>query len=306
MNPRSVILYLTILLQLAFVGCASGVYHFNKAVRPTNELPRDGALNSIVYGGAHPHLDRIERVIYFPSKTMNQWFGDREAPKLSDEEKLQMGLYQSQKYLELHGLTDLNIDVREYDPAKQWSRLQNNQSISPLWKYTAGTVNHIEYCLVPGRVLYRDSYNAFTKTLSMNSLHPEQALYASATARYLESRKNPGAFASSCYLPFVPLYRDYHVANDVLSYARYRENWEMEKKLYPQIYGSFGGDLVAQATSLVPGFAYLPFYVKPALEMGGQLGGTATGTFVSHQRETEMETERLSRASMQPNSSTNF
>jgi len=141
--------------------------------------------------------------------------------------------------------------------------------------------------LMPGRVFHRDHYNVFTNTLSLSSTQPEQSLYTAATAKYLRSKNHPGAFSSACYMPIVPLYRDYYVANDVLSYARFREDWQTEKLLYPQIYGSFGGDLVSQATSLVPGLAYLPFYVKPVLTAGGRIGGSATGNLVLKQREKE-------------------
>jgi hypothetical protein len=145
--------------------------------------------------------------------------------------------------------------------------------------------------LLPGRIFHRDRYNAFTKTLSIDSTEPEQALYASATAKYLRSRKNTGRYAAACYLPLVPLHRDYHVANEVLSYARYKGDWELEKELYPQIYGSFGCDLVSQATSIIPAFAYLPFFVKPALRLGGRLGGIATSAWAIKQREQQREQE---------------
>jgi hypothetical protein len=101
-------------------------------------------------------------------------------------------------------------------------------------------------------------------------------------------RDYPGAFATGCYFPVVPLFRDYHVANDVLSYARYRGDWELEQQLYPHVYGNFGSELVSQGTSLFPQFAILPFYVRPMLSLGGRAVGKGTGAYVSRQREAEV------------------
>lgn len=274
------------------LGCASNSYHF-ASNSPAVEYTVPADLNAITFGGEHPRLDQLESVVHYPAKKFRQWFGKQDQSKLSDNEKRHLGIYQSQRYLMQHGITNINIDVREYNPSEQWRRLVSNRDVAPVWKYTAGTLQHIEYCLLPGRVLHRDNYNLFTKTLSINSTQPEQSLYASATAKYLHSKKSPGAFATACHLPVVPLYRDYYVANDVLSYARHNQDWELEKQLYPQIYGSFGGDLVSQATSLVPAFAYVPFYVKPALSIGGRIGGNMASSVAIRKRERELQATRI-------------
>jgi len=266
-------------------GCASRTYRFGNPDRSFAIRQSQGF--KVTIGGEHPKLDRIERTVHYPVKKLKQWFGKDKSPKPSDDFQRALALRQSQEYLALNQLHDVLIDVREYSPAAQWRRLKENDSISPFWKYTTGTLQHVEYCLMPGRVFHRDHYNVFTNTLSLSSTQPEQSLYTAATAKYLRSKNHPGAFSSACYMPIVPLYRDYYVANDVLSYARFREDWQTEKLLYPQIYGSFGGDLVSQATSLVPGLAYLPFYVKPVLTAGGRIGGSATGNLVLKQREKE-------------------
>ncbi len=273
-------------------GCASKTYRFGN---PSNPFPNaTSSTNSppqllVTVGGEHPRLDRLEKVVHYPAKKFEQWFRKPAQPAPNHDELREQALAMSQEYLLLNNLYEVKIDVREYSPSEQWKRLKANKSIHPFWKYTTGTLHHVEYCLLPGRVLRRDSYNVFTNTLSINSIQPEQSLYAAGTAKYMLSKRYPGAFASACHLPIVPLYRDCYVANDVLSYARFREDWRTEKLLYPQIYGSFGSDLVSQATSLVPGFAYLPFYVKPVLTMGGRVGGSATGNVVLKQREKEME-----------------
>jgi hypothetical protein len=295
-SPRNWHYAFALLLALS-CGCASGSYRFGNPLRravaasmPETQAGEQTEL-TVAFGGEHPRLDRIERVVHYPAKKLRQWFGRNGEPKPNDQVLRDQALVQSREYLLLNQLTDVKIDVREYNPAEQWKRLCENQTISPFWKYTTGTLQHVEYCVFPGRVLHRDNYNVFTNTLSINSTQPEQTLYAAAMAKYLHSKPNPGAFSTACYLPIVPLYRDYHAANDVLSYARFREDWKTEKLLYPQIYSSFGGDLVSQATSLVPGFAYLPFYVKPILTLGGRAGGRMTGNIVLRNRQKQQEPE---------------
>jgi len=191
----------------------------------------------------------------------------------------------------LNELPDVKIDVREYNPTEQWRRMRENQTIPGIWKYTAGTNQNAGSCIMPGRVFHQDSYNVFTNTLSINSIEPEKSLYASGTAKYMRSKENPGRFAAACHLPIVPLYRDYHVANEVLRYARVRQDWETERSLYPQIYSAFGSDLVSQATSLVPVAAYMPFYAKPILSLGGGIAGGVTGQVILKQREHALETK---------------
>ncbi len=272
-------------------GCASSTYRFGSVAQPFVAAQPSGF--EVTVGGEHPQLDKLEQVVHYPSKKFRQWFGRQRdgetSEELTDEELRELALMKSEEFLSLNQMHDVKIDLREYSPREQWQRLCANDSIAPFWKYTTGTLQHVEYCLLPGRVFRRDRYNIFTNTLSLNSAEPEQSLYTAATAKYLRSRRYPGAFSTACYMPLVPLYRDCYVANDVLSYARFREDWEMERKLYPQIYGSFGGDLVSQATSLIPAFAYVPFYVKPALKIGGRFGGNATGNWVLKQREKEIE-----------------
>ncbi len=287
-------------MWLLFSGCASRTYRFGDPRKPfsASSSSVDPAAFHVTVGGEHPKLDRMERIVQYPAKKLKQWFKKSDEAEPSEEQLRDEALQQTVHYLALNGLSDVHIDVREYNPREQWQRLRANDDIAPFWKYTAGSLRHVEYCLMPGRVFGQDSYNVFTNTLHINSTHPEQSLYTAATAKYMRSKTYPGAFATACYLPIVPLYRDVHVANDVLSYARFREDWETEQELYPQIYSSFGGDLVSQATSLVPAFAYLPFYVKPALQVVGSVSGNVTGKAVLKMREDEIKAQQVSTQSV--------
>lgn len=241
-----------LLMLLAMAGCASPHYR----VAALGSSTSTQSLNlTVSEGGEHPRLDQLETAVHYPATQMKKWFGkspnEPGEPPLTDEQLIFDNLATAQEYMALHGMTEIYVDIRAYEPAEQWRRLRANGEISGFWKYTGGTLQHVQYCLVPGRVLRRDNYNVFTNTLSINSTRPEQTLYAAATAKYLCERDYPGAIATSCYFPVVPLLRDYHVANDVLSYARYRDNWDLEQRLYPHVYGNFGSELVSQGTRLL-------------------------------------------------------
>ncbi len=283
--PITTLLLALLLLALCF-GCAKDTYQYglSRAVR-IEQMDKPMTVNM---GGEHPQLDRLERVVHFPAKKFREWFRE-DQPKIPDEILQQQAVEKAQEFLYFNQLPGIQVDVREYNPRKQWERLQANQTISPFWKYTAGTLDHIEYCLLPGRVFHRDHYNVFTNTLSINSTSPSRSLYAAAGAKFLLSRNHPGAFESACYLPGVPLYRDYHVASDVLTYVKVREEWELEKQLYPEIYANFGSDTVSQATSVVPAFAYVPIYVKPILRLSGRLVGRSAGNVMLQSREFEKQ-----------------
>jgi hypothetical protein len=267
-------------------GCASATYHYGpkQAVDPRPGLTE---VNPITFGGEHPRLDRCERVVQYPIETVKSWFRRRDEAPPNPVELRREALYKAQEYLVLNELPDVQIDVREYDPAEQWRRLRANQRIHPAWKYSFGSISHLTYTWLPGRVFHYDSYNPYTNTLTINSATPSMALYEAAEAKIIRDRRRPGAYLAACYLPVFPLVNDVRVANDVLSYSRVQQEWELEKELYPQIYSAFGRDLVSQATSLVPGTAYMPFYYKPILLVAGRVAGNASGHAVLKERELE-------------------
>ncbi len=283
-------------------GCASTTYQYGvKYPRPVTASDKE--LNSLTFGGEHPKLDKCERVVQYPVRKIRQWFRSKKGENLSEEEARRQAIYVAQEYLVLNELNDIKIDVREYDPAEQWRRLRENDRIHPFWKYTFGSLNHLQYAWIPGRVFHYDKYNPYTNTLSLNSSMPSMAVYEAAEAKVLSDRRYPGFYAASCHLPVVPLIKDVRVANDVLSYSRVREQWELEKQLYPQIYTAFGSDLVSQATSFIPSAAYLPFYYKPLLSAAGGVAGNLTGRAVLKEREMEQQLMSLGTQSA-PNGNT--
>lgn len=284
---------------MVLAGCASPTYRYGPKIS-SGSPPGLDAVNPLTFGGDHPKLDRCERVVQYPIDKLRQWFTRRPACALSPEDLRRETLYKAQEFLVLNQLSDVCIDVREYDPAEQWRRLRQNDRIHPFWKYTAGSITHLQYAWLPGRVFHYDKYNPYTNTLSINSSMPSMAVYEAAEAKIIRDRRYQGAYLATCYLPVVPLLHDVRVANDVLSYARLRQEWELEKQLTPQIYAAIGSDLVSQATSLVPTASYFPFYYKPLLALGGRVAGKASGQAVLKEREMERKLMGLLQSNPQP------
>jgi hypothetical protein len=243
--------------------------------------------NLITVGGNHPRIDSIERTVQYPAKVFRKWFPSSKPTEDPDSLRLQ-AVQSATDYLDDNGLKGVYIDVREYNPREQWNRLQNNRSISPFWKYTGGTLNHIGYCVLPGRAFGRDSYNGFTNTLSINSIAPAQSLLEAGYVKKLYDQRYPGTYLTANWLPILPLFQDASVASDVLTYARIKQQWPLEKELLPQVYAQLGGDAVSQATSLIPGVAYMPFYFKPLLSGAGRAAGGVTGNAVAKRREKQL------------------
>ena len=243
--------------------------------------------NLITVGGNHPRIDSIERTVQYPAKVFRRWFPSSKPAEDPDALRLQ-AVQSATDYLDDNGLKGVYVDVREYNPREQWTRLQNNRSISPFWKYTGGTLNHVGYCILPGRAFGRDSYNGFTNTLSINSISPAQSLLEAGYVKKLYDQRYPGTYLTANWLPILPLVRDSSVASDVLTYARVKQQWPLEKDLLPQVYAQLGGDAVSQATSLIPGVAYMPFYFKPLLSGAGRAVGVVTGNAVAKRREKQL------------------
>ena len=243
--------------------------------------------NLITVGGNHPRIDSIERTVQYPAKVFRRWFPSSKPAEDPDALRLQ-AVQSATDYLDDNGLKGVYVDVREYNPREQWTRLQNNRSISPFWKYTGGTLNHVGYCILPGRAFGRDSYNGFTNTLSINSISPAQSLLEAGYVKKLYDQRYPGTYLTANWLPILPLFRDSSVASDVLTYARVKQQWPLEKDLLPQVYAQLGGDAVSQATSLIPGVAYMPFYFKPLLSGAGRAVGGVTGNAVAKRREKQL------------------
>ena len=285
LRARTLFLF-AIVSMVTASGCIQKTYRYGIANQELlANLPQTP--NLITIGGNHPRIDSIERTVQYPAKAFRRWFPSSKPVEDPDVLRLQ-AVQSATDYLDDNGLKGVNIDVREYNPREQWNRLKNNRSISPFWKYTGGTLYHVGYCVLPGRAFGMDSYNGFTNTLSINSTSPSNSLLQAGYVKKLYDQRYPGTYIAANWLPILPLVRDISVASDVLTYARLKQEWPLEKDLLPNVYARLGGDTVSQATSLIPGLAYMPFYMRPVLSGVGRAAGGVTGKVIAKRREKEL------------------
>jgi hypothetical protein len=267
-------------------GCVQSSYRYGVSnVDLLPYLPQGP--NVVTLGGEHPRLDVIERTVAYPRKWIRKWVPWLPKEELkSSEEKCASALESATEYLDDNNLSGVYIDVREYDPQEQWRRLRSNDRIAPIFKYTGGTLRHVRYCILPGRVFGFDSYNAYTNTLCIDSASEASAVFHAGYVKKLYAEKYPGIYMAANWLPIVPLWRDAVVSSDVLTYARSQQDWRLEKQLYPELYGRLAGDVVAQATSFVPAVA---FYTRPVITQTGKVTGRLAGRAVAQRQEQTMK-----------------
>ena len=271
------------------LGCVQSTYRYGISNEHlVANLPQNP--NVISVGGEHPNIDRLERVVQYPRKVFRKWFPSKDLfEQLPIDERRQVSVAVASKYLDDNGLKGVFIDVFEYDPRQQWQRLVDNNRVSPVWKYTLGSVYHLGYSILPGRAFGYDRYNPFTNTLSINSARPSNTLFTAGYVKKIYDQRYPGTYVAANLLPIMPLIRDTSIANDVLTYSHVQQEWRLKQELYPLVYGRLGGDVVSQATSLFPSMAYMPFYMSPLLTRAGRVTGRVTGTAIADREEKKQD-----------------
>jgi len=261
-------------LTLAYVttllganGCSPKTYQFGR-FHPG--APDGVALQPVVveYGGEHPTLDKIGRVVGLPARvfTLNS--------KVNNHNISPETVEKVTTYLEQNDLTDVVVSVNEYDPKGQWQRLKANYRIDPFWRYSAGTLSWLGYSMFPNRVFGGDEYNPYTNTLILTSDVPARALAEAAYAKDIHTRTHPGAYAVAGDLPLLSMYRQSRATSDVLGYARVQQDQNTETEAYHVLYPHIGSTAFGPAAHFVP-------VAGPFLSVGGALVGHAAGRTVT-------------------------
>jgi hypothetical protein len=269
-------------MLLLSCGCVQPSYKFgrNRDLHAPSQFPAQITVNE---GGSHPRLDRVRNAIKYPSRKWADWFGEgSEKAVIEEERKHQLAVATSLEFLSKNDLHDVNVDVLRYDPKEQWRRLRANDRIHPLWKYTDGSLRVVTSSVLPGRVFGYDQYNPYTNTLAINSDRPALAVYEAAAAKDFAGSKIPGVYATTQYLPLVPIWQQAKVSTDALTYSHVQGNRELKHELYPTTYAKIGGSLlIADAYSVMPGASSVPYYVAPLISSVGRGIGYAAGKVVS-------------------------
>ena len=274
---RSQFYFITVAVLLGSflsVGCVSEQYRYG--VNATQPVPFPATANEIAFDGDHPFVDRVEAVVQAPRRLVRRMVGRVPRTAMERRELRQQAAGLSQSYLSANNLTDIYIDVRRYEPTKQWNRIRENNRIAPLWKYTGGTLAWLNYTLIPRRALRSDRYDVFANTLSINSSRPTSALYQAARAKEFRGHKYLGTYAMLQRAPLVPLFHHARASSDVLSYARATgQSDEMLERLYPTTYSRLASATVSEALFFSPLPDDTPFIVEPVTRIIGRaVGGT--------------------------------
>ncbi len=266
-------------------GCVRESYQFGLGPRLSTDTSLSGAPapNPLSAGGEHPRIDKIETVVQWPRKAARKLFRREELNTAEIEAERAEAIQVAQQYLQVNELNDVAIDVRRYEPAEQWQRIQENNRIAPFWKATGGTLSFLSYALIPRRALHSNHYDPFSNTLSLNSTRSTSAIYEAAMAKQFRRHPMLGTYAMLQYVPVVPLAHHSYVSSDVLTYTMVTEQTELQHELYPAVYARLGGAAVSETLSLTPLAAGKPFYTAPLMRVTGTLAGAATGHAIAKQ-----------------------
>jgi len=283
-------------------GCISGNYRYG-LTRNGSADPLGSNSNAlkISFGEPPAHLARMEKVVQFPRDTMRKLRG---RPQLEPDAALEPdavletnadretnaqlarrseAVEHAQEYLLANGLDELYIDVRTYDPRAQWQRLRRNERVSPLFRYTGGSLNWLRYTLLPRTVFRSDHFDPFTNTLSLNSDNPARAIIESARVKEFQRERpiGPGAYATLQFVPLVPLIHETRAASDALSYSQHHLQGRLLDQLYPLAYARIGAAAVSETLSVFTLSPGTPFLVQPLLIGSGNLAGRSIGRWMS-------------------------
>jgi hypothetical protein len=256
---------MAVMLAFFATGCATTPYRYGK-FHPPGTVPEKPV---IVVGEPHPTLDRVAWVIGIPDRIlpMNKNINNH---KLSDETAAKL-----EEYLQKNDLTDIYIEVNEYDPKGEWRRLSENRRVGAGWRYTLGTLSWLNYTLLPDRIFGGDYYNPYTNVLSINSDVPAIVLYEAAFAKDVHACNLPGTYAAINELPVISIWRRERAMRDVLSYSREHDDWPTEREAYCVLYPQIGIE-----TTMI-GTPFVPFLWRPVLGVGGALAGHAVGRTIA-------------------------
>lgn len=276
-------------------GCIRDRYFYGaKGQSPT---PIQSGRNSqVYYGKPQPYLDRVEKFVQHPFKTIGSKIGLAKPVAEPDQEfdpSRSENVYLAKQYLADNGLSDVDILVRDYNPSDQWRRLKKNQSISPILKYTDGLTYWLRYRLIPHRPLQEDHYNPYTNTLHINSPDAVSTLYQASMAKKFREKRFPGLYSVLQWAPFVPVYHHSDVSSEALSYASRQSNrHELLGDLYPHAYAQVGSSAISSVMSNVPSLSNQPFYVAPIVQIAGGAASRKTGSILAEQYQEEAKTTK--------------
>jgi hypothetical protein len=273
-----------VVLIASTTGCASYPYQFGRA-RPdalppqADEFPEPQLVRR---GEDHRFLDGVRNTL---DKPRQWWTGEPRPVSFAPRPDTEGALTE---YLAANEQFDTQINYHYYSPSERWQRLRNNTRISPVWRYTAGTVNWLGYTVFPGRAWGMTGYDPFSDTLEINSDDVPEVLNAAANAKDITSRRFPGTYAVVTEIPGPSIYRSARAAGDVAGYARHVDDWPLEQDSMRSLYPRVGSEALGAA---IPQADFVEGLILSAV-------GGVTGRLVA---ERQIANRRRERSTFRPN-----
>ena len=190
-------------------------------------------------------------------------------------------------YLEDNELEAINIEFQTETPKDDWNRLEANTSFNPLIKYSLGSAYWLSYAIIKPSVWGKNYYDPYTNTLHINSNNDLEIMAEMSYAKIIKRQNHPGLYALGSKLPFISIWAQKQKTDEMLAYAKLKQDWELEKatirKMYPGMLNGSSND-IARVAGLFLG----PLYLKPAINVGGVLIGYTVAEWEISQRENEI------------------
>ena len=190
-------------------------------------------------------------------------------------------------YLEDNELEALNIEFQTETPKDDWARLEANTSINPLIKYSLGSAYWLGNAITKPSVWGRNYYDPYTNTMHINSNNNLEIMAEMSYAKIIQRQSYPGLYALGSKLPFISFWAQKQKTNEMIAYAKLKQDWELEKatirKMYPGMLNGSSKDI-----GRVAGLFFGPFYLRPAISVGGVLVGYTIAEWEIAQRESEI------------------
>ena len=161
----------------AICGCATTPYRYGGDYHTEHDAGIKPGESQIERGQRAPVVDTVGWIVGVPAKIV--LLNNRVA---NHDVSLQTELAM-QQYLAKNGLDKVKVRINQYDPAGEWQRLRENESVNWSLRYTVGVLGVACYTVLPGRLFGIGDYNPYTNTINLYSDVPGLALYEAGHAK---------------------------------------------------------------------------------------------------------------------------
>lgn len=262
--------FLVILIMMALVGCSS--MSTKDTARTEAKTPAPRLLSSDILNAEEIPVKKtmVQHIrSYFPWNKATEPLSPTTIRIMND-------------YLEDNELEALNIEFQTESPKEDWQRLEANAAINPLLKYSLGSAYWLGNSMMNLSVWGKNYYDPYSNTLHINSNNPIEIIAEMSYAKIIQKQNYPGLYALGSKLPLIAIWAQKQKTNEMIAYAKSKQDWELEKATYRKMYPS-----MLNGSSIV-GMFFGPFYIRPAISVGGVLAGYTVAEWEIAQRESEI------------------